>query len=195
MRPYKTQSEIRSIFDILQSMPIDPTDPLLEIERKMEANEYDQGFYEKRRSRKITANRKHFLDKDEVASLCSQPLTWKQIEEKLGVPAQIIADFARSHGIEKVHTQAGRKKTGTAMTQKEYARRYYEKNSPSVEELDRLMIIYGGFIGLLAFKLEKSFQITRNMLKFRGKYDEWIKYNFYLGKGGKPKQLPKAEKN
>jgi hypothetical protein len=74
------------------------------------------------------------------------------------------------------------------MTQKEIARRYYEKNSPSVEELDRLMHLYGGFIGLLAFKLDKSFQITRNMLKFRGRYDDWIKYNYYLGKGGKPKK-------
>jgi hypothetical protein len=182
------------MFDILRSMPIDPDDPLLEIERKMENNEYDEIFYEKRKSRRVLANRKHFLDKDEVASLCSQPLTWKQIEKKLGVPAQIIADFARSHGIEKVHTPAGRKKTGNAMTQKEIARRYYEKNSPSVEELDRLMVIYGGFIGLLAFKLEKSFQITRNMLKFRGKYDEWIKYNFHLGKGGAPKTLPPKEK-
>ena len=195
MKPYKTQSEMRSIFEVLQSMPLDPNDRLLEIEKKMEANEYDQGFYEKRKSRKITTNRKHFLDKNEVENLCSQPLTWKQIEEKLGVPAHTIIEFARSHGIEKVHTPRGKKKTGTAMTQKEYNQRYYEKNSPSVEELDRLMIIYGGFIGLLAFKLEKSFQITRNMLKFRGKYDEWIKYNFYLGKGGKPKQLPKVERS
>ncbi len=188
MKTYKVQSDVRTMFDVLQSMPMDPDDRLLEIERKMEANEYDEGFYEKRKSRKVLANRKHFLDKDEVASLCSQPLTWKQIEEKLGVPSQTIMDFARSHGIEKVHTPAGRKKTGTAMTQKEIARRYYEKNSPSVEELDRLMHLYGGFIGLLAFKLDKSFQITRNMLKFRGRYDDWIKYNYYLGKGGKPQK-------
>jgi hypothetical protein len=50
------------------------------------------------------------------------------------------------------------------------------------------MHLYGGFIGLLAFKLDKSFQITRNMLKFRGRYDAWIKYNYHLGKGGKPQK-------
>lgn len=187
MKPYSTRSERKTMFEVLSCMPLDPNDRLLEIESKLENGEYDQSFYEKRGSRKITKNRKHFLDLEQVKSLCSQPFTWKQIGEKLGVTDDLVIEFARIHGIEKVHTPAGRKKTGTAMTQKEKAQRYYEKNSPSVEELDRLMILYGGFIGLLAFKLEKSFQITRNMLKFRGRYEAWIKYNFYLGKGGKPK--------
>ena len=67
--------------------------------------------------------------------------------------------------------------------------KYYERVSPSAEKLDQLMILYGGFIGLLAFKLNKPFSIARSILKYRGKYRAWLKYNYYLGRGGKPREL------
>lgn len=172
-RKYSNRS--RSVWEVLASMPIDPDEPLLAVEQNIKNRMYDKQFYKRKRA--STHKHKIEIDIHKVRELCSQPLTWGQIGAILGVSDSKVRAFAQIHGIKKTHTPRGIKKTGTALTSKDYQQRYYDKNSPSVEELDNLMIIYKGFIGLLAYKLEKSFHITRNMLKFRGRYEAWLDYN------------------
>lgn len=173
------QSKIpRSVFEVLLEMPVDPNDRLVLLEDQLEAGEFDEKHKKKCLKSLKTSTRYAKLNLQEFKKVLAQQLTWKQIADHFNMDVPYLREYAKVNGIHHTGMKRGRKPMGeVAFTRKEYNRRYYEKNSPSVEQLDEWMVIYKGFIGMLAFKLEKSFQITRNMLKFRGCYDKWLAYN------------------
>lgn len=175
----KLQSRLpRDIFEVLIDIPVDPNDRLVVLEDKLIAGEFDEKNKNKRLSSLKKSSRLAKIDIEEFKKACEQSLTWEQMAKHFNLDIPFLREYAKLHGINRIGMKRGRKPIGeTALSRKEYNRRYYDKNSPSVEELDEWMKLYKGFIGMLAFKLEKSFQITRNMLKFRGVYKKWLSYN------------------
>ena len=178
----------KNFFELLAMLPWEPDERLMDIEARLMAGEFDDNL-------SISLNGRAFKGtKKQMKFLCDQKLRWREIAEYFDETVDRCKFFARAHGIEKVSC-VGRPKITDPQKKAEFRIAYYERYAPTVEQLDRLMILYGGFIGLLAFKLNRPYHVARNMLKYRGKYYEWLRYNFYLGKGGKPKQLPKVEKS
>jgi hypothetical protein len=171
----QTKTRMIDIFDVLSITTPEEDQRLLELEARIYEETCDQEYYSTPRS---TKKKPYDFDIDQLRELCTQQLTWQQIAEKLGDTSQRVRDFAKANGIQKKRSPGGGKITppGQPLTNLERVRRYYEKNSPSVEELDRLMVLYGGYIGMLAYKLGKTFPIARNMLRHRGRYKTWMEY-------------------
>jgi len=175
----------KNFFELLAQLPWEPDPRLMDLEAKLMRGDFDYN------ESKSLINKPFKGTKKQMKYLCDKKLKWDEIAEIFDEPVERCQSFARKNGIEKASC-VGRPK----MTIEEkivFRQEWYEKHSPSVEKLDYLMVLYGGFIGLLAFKLNRPYRIARNMLKFRGKYREWLRYNFYLGKGGKPRTLPPKE--
>ena len=169
----QTKHRMTDFFDALKSLPTVYDERLMDLEARLFEDDCDQNYYSKKRSE----HKKSFnLDMDRLKDLCSQPLTWQEIADELGETKARVRDFARAQKIEKVRTPAGKKKSGTALTNMENVTRYYERHSPPAEELDRLMVLYGGYIGLLAFKLDKSLPMAKSILRYRGRYKTWMEY-------------------
>lgn len=175
----QTKHRMLDLFDALKSAPTEYDQRLLDLEAKLLDEHCDEEYYNAKRSDR---KRPYTFDLHDLKVLCSQQLTWQQIADKLGDTPQRVRDIARANGITKERMPRGKKLSATALTNSECVRRYYEKNSPSVEELDRLMVLYGGYIGILAYKLNKTFAITKNMLRHRGRYQTW---KDYFKNGGK----------
>lgn len=183
----RTDGEHKNIFEILAMLEWEPDPRLMDLEARLMAGEFDQT--------QIRFDNNPFKgSKKQMRFLCDQKLTWEKIAEIFGETKERCIAFANRHGIKK-QSCVGRPKITDPQKKMENRIRYYERVSPSAEKLDQLMILYGGFIGLLAFKLNKPFRIARSILKYRGKYQNWIKYNYYLGRGGKPRELKIIEIN
>ncbi len=175
----------KNFFELLAQIPWEPDERLMDLEARLMRGEFDEN------ESNSLVNNPFKGTKKQMQYLCDKKLVWHEIAEAFDETIDRCQIFARKHGIEKA-TCAGRPKM--SLEEKIVFRRdWYEKHTPSVKKLDYLMILYGGFIGLLAFKLNRPYGTTRNMLKFRGKYREWLRYNYHLGKGGKPKTLPTKE--
>lgn len=175
----------KNFFELLAQIPWEPDERLMDLEARLMRGEFDEN------ESNSLVNNPFKGTKKQMQYLCDKKLVWHEIAEAFDETIDRCQIFARKHGIEKA-TCAGRPKM--SVEEKIVFRRdWYEKHTPSVKKLDYLMILYGGFIGLLAFKLNRPYGTTRNMLKFRGKYREWLRYNYHLGKGGKPKTLPTKE--
>jgi hypothetical protein len=175
----KLQSRLpRDIFEVLVNMPVDPTDPLVQIEDQLKTGAFDKTYEKKLKSSVKKSRQSAKIDLKEFKKICAQPLTWKQVSDHFKTNIQFLMQFAKTNKVFKAPMKRGRKSIPESkMTREEYHQRWIEKAAPSVEELDHLMVVYKGFIGMLAFKLEKSFNVTRMILKFRGVYKKWLSYN------------------
>jgi hypothetical protein len=178
----RMDGERKNIFEILALLDWEPDQRLMDLEEKLMNGYFDQ----KRKRTKRYVEPK--FTKAELKKLCAQQIPWGQIAEKLGESVIRVRDYAQRNGITN-HISVGRPKIIDAQEKMASRIRYYDRISPSEEKIDQLMILYGGFIGLLAFKLNKPFRIARNVLIHRKRYDAWLKYNYYLGRGGRPKTL------
>jgi hypothetical protein len=175
----KLQSRLpRDIFEVLIDMPVDPNDPLVQIEGQLKTGAFDKAYEKKLKIRLKESNQAQKIDLKEFKEICAQPLTWPQVSNHFKASIPFLMQFAKTNKVFKAPMKRGRKSISESkMTREEYHQRWIEKAAPSVEELDHLMVVYKGFIGMLAFKLEKSFNVTRMILKFRGVYKKWLSYN------------------
>ena len=182
MRKYiRTDGERRNIFEVLAMLEWEPDPRLMDLEARLMAGEFDET--------QVRFDNNPFKgSKKQMKFLCDQKLTWEKIAEMFSETEARCIAFAAQNGIKK-RSCVGRPKITDPQKKIENKIKYYERVSPSAEKLDQLMILYGGFIGLLAFKLNKPFSIARSILKYRGKYRAWLIYNYYLGRGGKPREL------
>lgn len=177
----------KNFFELLAQLPWEPDERLMDLEARLMRGEFDDN------ESNSLANNPFKGTKKQMQYLCDKKLSWHEIAEIFDETADRCQIFARKNGIEKA-SRAGRPK----MTIEEkivFRQEWYEKHSPTIEKLDFLMVLYGGFVGLLAFKLNRPYRIARNMLKFRGVYRQWLRYNFYLGKGGRPKTIEEIQES